>query len=233
MAGAPQLAFVSDEGATSQAKVFPLSPTWPTGEWPANAVAWGYYTLRVHPSFPAGPYTVTLALVDPATGALPGHPAVVGRVMVSPSPCAFDVPPDVVGVNALFGDDLRLLGYRLRHAGDRLTLTLHWRGERRMEIAYKIFVHVFDPATGVPVAQDDAMPRRWAYPTTFWGPGEVVTDVIPISLEGVRAGTYGVAVGVYDPATMERLPVVDGAGQLQPDGQLVLSGETVEMNNER
>ena len=228
-----ELAFVSDEGATSQGEVFPLSPIWPTGEWPANAVVWGYYTLRVHPSLPTGPYTVTLALVDPATGALPGHPAVVGRVMVSPSPCAFDVPPDVVGVNALFGDDLRLLGYRLRHAGDRLTLTLHWQGERRMEIAYKIFVHVFDPATGVPVAQDDAMPRRWAYPTTLWGPGEVVTDVIPISLEGVRAGTYGVAMGVYDPATMERLPVMDGAGQCPPDGRLVLPGETVEMNNER
>jgi hypothetical protein len=102
-----------------------------------------------------------------------------------------------------------------------------------METDYKIFVHVFDPATRVPVAQDDAMPRRWAYPTTFWGSGEVVDDLIPISLRGVPAGTYGVAVGVYDPATMERLPVTGGAGQLQPDGRLVLPGETVEMNNER
>jgi hypothetical protein len=40
--------------------------------------------------------------------------------------------------------------------------------------------------------------------------------------------TYvGVAVGVYGPATMERLPVVDGAGRLQLDGRLVLPWETI------
>ena len=125
---------------------------------------------------------------------------------------------------------MRLLGYCLRHEGDHLALTLHWRAERRMETAYKIFVHVFDPATQAPVAQDDAMPRRWAYPTTLWSPRELVTDVVPISLEGVPPGAYGVALGVYDPETMERPRVVDGTGQLQPDGRLVLPGETVEVN---
>jgi hypothetical protein len=145
------------------------------------------------------------------------------------------MPPDdgdAVPVNALFGDDLRLLGYRLSQEGNLLTLTLHWRAERRMETAYKIFVHVFDPATQVPVAQDDAMPRRWAYPTTYWGPGEVVTDVVSISLEGVPVGAYGVALGIYDPVTVDRLPVVDGAGQPQPDGRLVLPGETVGMEED-
>jgi hypothetical protein len=102
-----------------------------------------------------------------------------------------------------------------------------------METAYKIFVHVFDLDTQVPVAQDDAMPRRWAYPTTFWGPAEVVTDVIPIPLKGVPMGTYRVALGVYDPTTMERLPVVDGAGQLQPNGRLVLPGEVVRVEEHK
>ena len=224
-----ELALVSSRNGISQTEVFPVSPIWPTREWPANAVAWGYYTLRVHPSLPTDTYAVTLALVDPKTGTIQGQPAVVGRLMVSPSPCAFDALPGTVGVNALFGDDLRLLGYQLDHNGDRLSLTLDWRSERRMETDYKIFVHVFDPATGTPVAQDDAMPHRWAYPTTFWGPGEVVEDVIPISLRGVPAGGYGIAVGIYDPATMERLPVVDGAGRPQPDGRLVLPGEMIQV----
>jgi len=96
-----------------------------------------------------------------------------------------------------------------------------------METSYKIFVHVFDPLTGVPVAQDDAMPHRWAYPTTFWGPGEVVDDLIPIPLGEVPTGTYQVAIGVYAPETMERLPAMDGAGHPQPDGRLVLPGETI------
>ena len=98
-----------------------------------------------------------------------------------------------------------------------------------METDYKIFVHVFDPAIQVPVAQDDAMPHRWAYPTTFWGPGEMVTDIIPISLKRVPAGIYGVAVGVYDPATLERLPVINEIGQPQSDSRLVLPGETVKV----
>jgi hypothetical protein len=54
-----------------------------------------------------------------------------------------------------------------------------------------------------------------------------VTDAVSISLEGVPVGAYGVALGVYDPATMARLPVVDGIGQPRPDGRLVLSGEMV------
>ena len=224
-----KLALVSDGDAISQVEVFPLSPAWPTREWPANGVAWGYYTLRTHPSLPTGVYTITLALVDPATGATVGQPAVVGQVMVSQSPCLFSIPPDAVGVNALFGDDLRLLGYQLRHDTDRLTVTLHWRSERRMQTDYKIFVHVFDPATATPVAQDDAMPHRWTYPTTFWSPGEAVMDVIPISLEGAPAGAYGIAIGIYDPATTERLPVIDGTGQPQPDGRLVLPGEMIEV----
>jgi hypothetical protein len=224
-----ELALVSEGGVTSQSEDFPLSSTWPTHEWPANTVAWGYYTLRPHPSLPAGTYTVTLALVDPATGAMRGQPTAVGQVKVSQSPCAFPVPPDAVDVNALFGDDLRLLGYQLRRDKDRLTVTLHWRSERRMETDYKIFVHVFDPAIQVPVAQDDAMPHRWTYPTTFWGPGEMVTDIIPMSLKRVPAGIYGVAVGVYDPATLERLPVINEIGQPQSDSRLVLPGETVKV----
>ena len=229
-----KLALVDEGGIVRQGESFPLSTAWPAREWPANAVAWGYYPLYTHPSLPTGNYTVTLSLVDPATGAIQGQQVTVGRLAVSQSPCVFALPgeaADTIRTNAVFGDDLRLLGYSLRHEGDHLALTLHWRAERRMETAYKIFVHVFDPATQAPVAQDDAMPRRWAYPTTLWSPGELVTDVVPISLEGVPPGAYGVALGVYDPETMERPRVVDGTGQLQPDGRLVLPGETVEVND--
>jgi hypothetical protein len=98
---------------------------------------------------------------------------------------------------------------------------------------YTVFVHIFDPVTGVRVAQDDAMPLRWTYPTTFWGPGEVVPDAIPLALGGAPPGVYSVAVGVYNSATMERLPVLDGAGQLQPDAQVVLPEGTITVEKSR
>lgn len=224
-----QLALVANDGTARQTEVFPLSLDVPTGRWPANTVAWGYYTLKIPSSLPYGKYAAVMALVDSRTGAVRGQPVVLEQVTVSRSPCEFPTPSDAVTTNAVFGDALRLQGYQLDLDGDQLWVTLYWRSERRMEIDYKIFIHVFDPRTFVPVAQDDAMPHRWGLPTTFWSPGEMVTDRIPISLEQAPAGIYGVAVGVYDPMTAERLPVVDGGGQPQPDGRLVLPGEAIQV----
>jgi hypothetical protein len=224
-----ELALVSRDGGTLTAGTFPLNEDWPSSQWPANAVAWGRYALSLPADLPTGSYDVMVTLVDPETAEQQGQAAAVGEVYVSPTPCSFEAPPGVVNVNALFGDAMRLPGYRLEQGKDELTLVLYWRPERRMDVDYKVFVHVFDPASGIPVAQDDAMPLRWTYPTSLWGLGETVTDEIQISLQAVPPGTYGVAVGVYDPASAERLAVVDGSGQQWPDGRLVLQGETVEV----
>jgi hypothetical protein len=104
---------------------------------------------------------------------------------------------------------------------------LSWRAERSMDVDYKVFVHVADPATAIPVAQDDAMPVQWRYPTTRWAPGEIVVDTISISLQDAPTGTYELALGVYNPASGERLPIVDGDGAPQVDGRLVLRGEEI------
>jgi hypothetical protein len=222
-----ELALVSPEGTVRQAAVLPIAPDWPSRDWPANAVAWGYYSLQVPEDIPVGVYDLTLVLTDPETGLAQGGMLVVGKVHIQGTPCVLPVPDDAVGVNALFGDAMRLLGYRLDQETDRLNLTLFWRPERRMGTDYKVFVHVYDSATGVPVAQNDAMPLHWTYPTTYWVPGEVVTDEISISTGGVQRGVYGIAVGVYDPANGERLPVRDDSDQVRPDGRLVFPDETV------
>jgi hypothetical protein len=70
------------------------------------------------------------------------------------------------------------------------------------------------------------MPRRWTYPTSLWGLNEVIEDTIVISVADILQGEYGIAVGVYDGSTGERLPLVDGSGEEIPDGRLVLP-ETV------
>ena len=70
---------------------------------------------------------------------------------------------------------------------------------------YKFFVHLYDVESGALVAQADVVPRGWTYPNTWWEAEEVVSDKVVLSLEGVPAGTYSLAVGVYDPETGERL----------------------------
>jgi hypothetical protein len=224
-----ELSLTSSEGTTAESQVYPVSPDWPTHSWPANTVVWGYYPLPVSASLPSGVYEVKLTLVNAETGEREGRSVVAGEVRVPHARCTFPIPSDATSVNAVFGDALRLLGYRLRRDEDELMITLHWRSEQRMETDYKIFVHVFQQATDALVAQDDAMPKRWSYPTTFWGPGERVKDEIPVSLKGVPQGVYGIAVGVYDPQTMERLPLKDITGQVHAGGRLVLPGETIQV----
>jgi hypothetical protein len=190
-------------------------------------VAWGYYALPLSPTLPAGTFDVELSLVDPQTGVSVGMPVSVSRLVVDTSPCPYAGPHDVEHVDAVFGGSMRLLGYTVGHEERGLAITLYWRAEQRMDTDYKVFVHVSDPATQIPVAQDDAMPLRWRYPTSLWAAGEVVTDTVPIALDQVPEGDYGLAVGVYDPVTTARLEVIDRSGQVQPDGRLVLPGETV------
>lgn len=206
-------------------QIFPITRDWPAREWPANTLVWEYYTVQVPLTLTLGTYAVSLVLVDQAAGTSLRQAVEVGTVEVQAGACLFASPPGAAEANVRFGDAMRLTGYHVRREADALLVTLHWRSERRMEVDYKVFVHVFEPATGSLVAQDDAMPLQWRYPTTLWGPGERVTDTISIPLEETGPSRYGVAVGIYDPATMERLPAVDGNGRAYPDGRLVLQVE--------
>jgi hypothetical protein len=117
---------------------------------------------------------------------------------------------------------------KVRQEKGWLKVELYWRSERWMDSDYKIFVHVADPETGIPAAQNDVMPHHGAYPTTLWWPGEVVDDRVSISLSGVSAGSYDIAVGVYEPVTGERLSLVNDQRQVIADGRLVLE-EKVEL----
>ncbi|MBN1814122.1 MAG: hypothetical protein JXA14_19950, partial [Anaerolineae bacterium] len=215
-----RLALVAKEGSTAIEQTFPLCEGWPTAEWPANAVARENYRLDTFP-LPEDDYNVLLALVGP-TGAVRKRPTTVGQVAIRKDGCDLPLPLEAVQVNALFGDELRLLGYQILRGGDQLTLTLHWRADQLMEQDYKIFVHVVDPTNDLRVAQDDSKPLRWTYPTPLWNAGEVVVDAIPLSLAEAPPGSYQLLVGVYDANTKDRAPVIDGSGQLLPDARITL-----------
>jgi hypothetical protein len=219
---------LASEGETAKfEQAFALSDDWPTGGWPANTVARGYYRLNIPSSLPGGVHSVSLTLTDLATGAVYGREVRLGRVTVSKKRCADFIPPGNTSVNALFGSELCLLGYQLQHEEDQnlspvLRITLLWRSERLMHTDYKVSLELLDPDSGRRVARDDAMPLRWAHRTSHWGMGEVVTDAIPLSLENVPAGLYNVAVTVYDAESQKRLPVMDSRGRLQPSRQIRL-----------
>ncbi len=168
--------------------------------------------------------TLEVVLYNRASPAL--APVGVVYVPVKERPRSFDVPSMETQVGAEFGGQMRLLGYDLAQSPGLMTLTLHWQAMRTMTTDYKVFVHLFDPATEVIVTQDDAMPRRNTYPTRWWAEGEAVSDAIPLPLADVPAGQYRLAVGVYDPATDDRLEAIDSTGASLPANRLVLEPQT-------
>jgi len=114
------------------------------------------------------------------------------------------------------GDKIILEGYRLidreARAGDILRLTLHWRVEGEVEEDYKVFVHLLDKEGGI-VAQRDGEPQGGMRPTSGWGVGEEVEDNHGVMIpEGLLAGEHEIVVGVYEPESGERLPIVDEGG---------------------
>jgi len=228
-----ELSLLSADGIVAQMEKSEVSPGWPTDDWPAHTLVWGYYTVRLDPALAPGSHRIRLALVDRETGEETGPPLTIGSVKVQESACSDSMPPESTVVNAVFDDALRLLGYRTRRNDDRLLVKLYWRSERRMDVDYKVFVHVFDRGSGRPVAQDDAMPQAWRYPTSLWYPGEQVEDEMSIDLHDVVPGVYGVAVGVYDPETMERLAVTETGTGSARNGGLILPGGIVRIGEDR
>ncbi|MCX6032569.1 MAG: exosortase-associated EpsI family protein [Chloroflexi bacterium] len=137
----------------------------------------------------------------------------LGTLVVKPSP-----PPDVSAlpaerrVNADLGGRIALLGYDLSwpSAGRALTVTLYWQATSALDTDYTVFVHLLDQA-GQIAAQHDGWPLAGRYPTSAWDQGEIVADAHTLDTSGLASGAYQVAVGMYDLATLQRLPItVDG-----------------------
>lgn len=115
-----------------------------------------------------------------------------------------------------FGPSIGLAGADARlspvASGQALEVALRWVALERPAADYTVSVQVRDAQDRI-VVQDDAQPRQNGYPTSFWEPGEVIEDRHTLAVPSdVRDGEYGVYLCVYDPRTMERLPVRDAQG---------------------
>ncbi len=132
-----------------------------------------------------------------------GRPVEERRQFAAPSP---EHP-----VDADFDGQIRLLGYDLACDSPLATchLQLYWQAQRRMDTSYTVFAQLLGPAGNVR-AQADGVPQGGGYPTTWWLPGEVVADAVPLELapDAPRDVAYRLIVGLYHPITHNRLPVV-------------------------
>jgi hypothetical protein len=200
----------------------PIAPGSHTSAWPPQTWVKDPVHLDLPPTLPAGEYPLQLQLHTALTST-PGVTCTISQeITISPRPRTFEAPVLPYEQRVSFGDEIRLLGYDLDQQPDVIELTLWWQAEEAPTRDYKRFVHLYDPATEEIVAQDDAMPRAWAYPTSLWVANEVVSETITLAIEEISAAEYRLAVGWYDPATATRLPTLDSTGQPLPTDRAVM-----------
>jgi hypothetical protein len=101
---------------------------------------------------------------------------------------------------------------------------LYWRAAQKIENDYTVFVHVADANERV-IAQHDGAPARGTYPTRAWQAGELIVDGYALSLDA--PGTFSIFVGMYDPATLARVPVFDAVGARLPNDRVMLTQITI------
>lgn len=115
-------------------------------------------------------------------------------------------PQFMFAVNQPVIPAITLLGYDLSrppHTGKGLAplrLTLFWQVTAPITRNLKVSTRLLNPVSEVVVAAD-AVPVHFAYPTTAWRPGEVVSDVYDLALPAdLSAGSYTPLIIWYDPA---------------------------------
>ena len=138
--------------------------------------------------------------------------------------CSGDYPNPIF-VN--FGDQMALVGYdldqRAVRPGETVTLTLYWRGSRRMDVNYTISAQLVDPGQRK-AAQHDGWPLDGDAPTAAWGLGQVAVDVRTLATyPDTPPGVYDVRVAVYvlKEGEIVHLPVIPEGGGMLSDHVLL------------
>ncbi len=190
-----------------------------TSAWPPDAFVLDAVHMRVPAGMEAGRYYLVVAMFD-GTGEI-GQARLEQTIEITGRKRNFDVPPLDKRLDVNLGGQVQLEGYTLSRDKDSLRLTLAWRALQAMPRDYTIFVHLTDANNAIPV-QHDAMPLGNTYPTSWWAPGEVVSETITLLLKDIPPGDYSLTVGMYDAANSTRLQARSTNGQRLPDDRVVL-----------
>ena len=203
-----------------QTDSYPGGGAYPTSMWSPSEVIRDQFMVPVRrgTSAPeaifllAGIYRYqTLARLPAVDGH--GHPVTqpaLARVKVA-IPTQAQIPPHTLHAN--LADRVRLIGYDLPagpvRPGAEVKLTLYWQVLGKVGGDYTVSIHLLD-GNDVRVGQADGPPLNNTYPTSFWAAGESLADAHRLTIPAnIAPGRYRIAVGLYDPISGLRLPVLE------------------------
>jgi hypothetical protein len=105
-----------------------------------------------------------------------------------------------------------------------LVVTLTWQSVTAVQDR-KVFVHIYN-SSGRVAAQDDGVPAQGFVPTSWWRPGDVITDTHIVPLANLPPGTYRVTAGMYDAITGTRIEARSADGARVPDDEITIAETT-------
>ncbi|GIW09154.1 MAG: hypothetical protein KatS3mg061_0211 [Dehalococcoidia bacterium] len=172
----------------------PLAAEYPPAHWPAGALVRQVLTLPVAARAASGPFRVDVRWGE-------GLDVPVAEGEVRGRERLFTPPAVAHVVDRPLGDFAQLLGWTATRRGTDVLVELVWQARATPTRNWTVFVHLLDEQGHI-VSQQDAPPAAGDAPTSSWLAGEVVVDRKQLR---APAGPVRLVVGMYDPATGERL----------------------------
>jgi len=239
------LSLVDAGGALQAQQALPLTAaTRRAAPLSAGDVVRGQYRIALPNAVTDGQYRLRLALQNVATGEtapvqrcgidarLRGATLDVAHVTVNGIERSFDVPTAQHPVSANLGDLINVLGFDLvpdvagksLAIGQPVTVIVHLQARQTMDTNFSVFMHLIDAQDQI-WGQHDAAAGGASHATSIWRAGEVVSTTLHVTLSPQTPATQVTAVlGLYDPSTAVRLPVL---GQTTSSDRVLLFSASV------
>ncbi|MBK6712614.1 MAG: glycosyltransferase family 39 protein [Chloroflexi bacterium] len=201
-------AFRADRTGRILLETQPVHGTYPFPSWATPQFVIDRQRLPIPVNLEPGEYRLTLHLFDAGNQSL--FKADLGLLTVAQTERLFTAPDTQFPLAAIFGGEIRLLGYDLAagEAAGTFDLRLVWQAITPPTADYTVFVHVLNQDGTCCLWQQDALPQQGQYPTSRWLAGEVVVDEYQIALpEGTMPGYYPLEIGLYVAENGRRLQV--------------------------
>ena len=208
-------------------RVQPAGPHHSTDRWEVGEVLRYPHALSIPPDAASGAYQVHLNLYHVETNQpLAPTDLLLTQLEVEHRERLYTAPPIAYPMRLELGDQIGFLGYDLLEdtlsPGGMLHLTLYWQALRPPDLDYTVFTHLLD-SVGALRGQRDGVPMMGQRPTSGWTSGEIIIDPYELAVHSdAPAGPGSIEVGMYDPATGERLPVRRQDGSLVPERRILL-----------
>lgn len=186
---------------------------YPATLWPPETIVADRFAVRINPDAEAPVLARVFARVDD------GSPGIeVATVKIEP----LEPLPAPDAWQAEFGDHIALVEATidppLARPGQTVAISARWYVPRGVpQQNYTTLIHLGQPDSP-PLTTGDSPPLGGDYPTGAWSNGETIDDQYTLTVPAdLPPGRYPVWIGMYDPATGDRLPVTV-EGELQPNG---------------